>query len=296
MTGSVADLEIDGPHGPLRVRSYQPVRRDAPAGLVWVHGGAFAFGDLDMPESDWVARSLADRGVWVVAVDYQLAPQPDGFDGTRPSTNAGVHFPVASEEVTFAFEWAAENGSPFGVEPDALSLGGASAGANLAAGAALRLRDARGVQPRSLILAYPLVHAQLPPAHDELAAKLASLPAEALFSPEVVGKINLNYVFDAAHLTNPYAFAGTQHLAGLPPTFILNSDHDSLRSSGELFAAELAAAGVDVLMMREPGTRHGHLNEPDLPEAVRSVERMTAWLTEPTLVGSPHPSPSTWRT
>jgi len=43
------------------VRVY-PAREPNGTGLVWAHGGAFAFGDLDMPESDWVASQLAARG------------------------------------------------------------------------------------------------------------------------------------------------------------------------------------------------------------------------------------------
>src|SRR3954447_8218678 len=289
------DLSIEGPHGPLRVRVYRAAD-PAPGspGLVWVHGGAFAWGDLDMPESDWVAGSLAERGISVVAVDYQLAPEPQ-FPGFAPSDRPGAHFPVASEEVSAAFDWAVRHAEELGITATSLSLGGASAGGNLAAGAALRLRDVGEAQPHSLLLAYPIVHAELPPPHAELAAKIESLAPEHRFPPEVVGIMNLNYVFDPAHLTHPYAFAGTQDLAGLTPTFILNSDYDSLRSSGELFASELASAGVDVLVMREPGTKHGHLNQPDLPEAERSIERMSAWLTHPSLVGAPHPARSTWR-
>ena len=66
--------------------------------------------------------------------------------------------------------------------------------------------------------------------------------------------------------------------AGLPPTFILNSDVDSLRASGEAYAVELESAGVHVLIAREDGTRHGHLNDPDEPAALASIGRMFAWL------------------
>src|SRR4051812_643002 len=53
------DRTLEGPHGPLVVRVYEP---SAPArtGLVWLHGGGFAGGDLDMPEADWVARQFAE--------------------------------------------------------------------------------------------------------------------------------------------------------------------------------------------------------------------------------------------
>ena len=45
-----------------------------------------------------------------------------------------------------------------------ISVGGASAGANLAAGATLRLRDDDDWQPAALVLAYPVAHPSLPPA------------------------------------------------------------------------------------------------------------------------------------
>jgi acetyl esterase/lipase len=60
--------------------------------------------------------------------------------------------------------------------------------------------------------------------------------------------------------------------------FILNSEADSLRSSGERFGEQLADAGVPVRVEYEPGTVHGHLNQPDDPAAMRSIERLVAWL------------------
>ena len=50
------------------VRVY-PATTPNGTGLVWAHGGGFLFGDIDMPESDWVARQLAERGTTVVSVD-----------------------------------------------------------------------------------------------------------------------------------------------------------------------------------------------------------------------------------
>ena len=53
-----------GPHGPVPVRVYDDGDGDG-AGerpcLVWMHGGAFIAGDLDMPEADWFSRELARR-------------------------------------------------------------------------------------------------------------------------------------------------------------------------------------------------------------------------------------------
>jgi hypothetical protein len=50
--------EAPGPHGPVPVRVYaRDPAAEAPC-LVWLHGGGFIGGDLDMPQADWV------RGNW----------------------------------------------------------------------------------------------------------------------------------------------------------------------------------------------------------------------------------------
>lgn len=281
---AIEDRLIDGPHGPIPIRTYVP---SAPTrGVVWVHGGAFAFGDIDQPESDWVARRLADHDTAVVTVDYRLAPVPEWASAALGiPIRDGVHFPVASEEIVTAFTWA----TTFlpDIAADSWSLGGASAGANLSAGAALRLRDQGGPIPETLLLSYGLFHASLPPLLPELAEKYAALPAElAVFSPDVVQLINVNYVGDPVSLASPYAFAGGHDLVGLPPALLINADMDSLRASGDEFGAELRRAGVSAVTVTENGTTHGYLDDPLLPAATRSIQRMVEWLD----TASPAPS------
>jgi len=273
-------LTVPGPHGDIPIRLYRSTGVAPAPALVWVHGGGFAWGDIDMPEAHWVAEQLAARHVTVISVDYRLAPVTEPMADGGP-TREGWLFPAASNEVTTVFRWAVAHADECGIDIARLSLGGASAGGNLAAGASLRQRDEGGVQPASLLLVYPLVHAELPVPTAELAAKIEALPQQARFEPATVAAMNLNYVGDPAALADPYAFPGGHDVTALPPTFILNSEHDSLRSSGEAFAAELALAGVDVMVVREPGTRHGHLNEPENPGAHASLARMAAWLIGP---------------
>jgi len=307
---------LDGPHGDLRVRVYDvPAGTTPVAGLVWAHGGAFMHGDLDMPEADHVARTLAGRGVVVVSVDYTLVPAVDyrealavgDLTGGLAAVLAadGTRFPVASREVAFAFAWA--TGADLGVPAGRWSLGGASAGGNLAAGAALRLRDAAGGHddaapvppsctvrptPRSVVLAYPVAHYELPTPWPELAAKISALPPDRNFPPAAVRAMNDNYLGHDGGPEVQYAFPGGQDLRGLPPHLVVNSDHDALRSSGETYAAELAAAGTDVMVVREDSTTHGHLNQPDDPGCARSLARLTAWLTADGLVGTTHEPPA----
>lgn len=269
----VSDARVPGPHGPVRVRLYEP--SDPPvAGLVWLHGGAFCMGDLDVPEADWVARELAGVGVAVVSVDYRLAVD-------------GVHFPVPSDDVLAAWAWVVET-EPLGLDVRQWHLGGGSAGANLAASATLQLRDRGAPMPRSDVLVYPVMHQVLPEAAPELAWKVAALPADQKYSTEQSDELNLNYVGTAELLGHPYAFPANAALEGLPPTLIVNSDQDGLRASGQAFAAALASAGVDVAMVREVGVRHGHLNDKGSPGARRTIARMATWLHNPELTGEAH--------
>lgn len=267
------DRVVPGPHGDVPVRVYLPDHH-ARVGLVWLHGGAFCRGDLDVPEADWVSRELAAAAVAVVSVDYRLAVD-------------GVHFPVPGDDVVAAWT-AAASGDGLGLGVRRWHIGGGSAGGNLAASTALQARDGLAPEPRSTVLVYPVLHDRVPPASAELRAKVAGLPPEQRFPPEESRRLNLNYVGDEALLAHPYAFPAHGRHEGLPPALVINADLDDLRASGEAYAAALAAAGVDVTVVREVGVRHGHLNEVDDPGARRTVDRIIAWLRHDALLGEAH--------
>jgi acetyl esterase/lipase len=90
--------------------------------------------------------------------------------------------------------------------------------------------------------------------------------------------MNRNYAGSPEALRE--AFPGGGELAGLPPTLVLDADRDSLAASGEAFAAELAAAGVEVEHRIVPGTRHGFLNRPERPPFRLGIDAVTGWLAE----------------
>jgi len=130
------------------------------------------------------------------------------------------------------------------------------------------------------VLAYPNLHARMPASSDALRTALAARHPDFVFTTDVMRAINLNFVGDEALLEDDYAFPANGELSGQPPNFILNSEADSLRASGEAYATQLADAGVPVRVEFEPGTLHGHLNDPNDPAAERSIERMAAWVRE----------------
>lgn len=242
---------------------------------MWAHGGAFAWGDLDMPEAHAVSNWLAAQGWLVLSVDYRLAPEPPVSAPSRPP--GGHPFPAAHRDVIAAFEWMVARAGAHGI--DRVFLGGASAGANLAAGAAVALRDRRAATPAGLVLAYPLLHAAIPAPAPATAPDLEDIPRDRAFPPELVRAFNLNYVADdESLLTDPRVYPGEGDVAGLPPTIIVNSQWDDLRPSGERFAEQLEAAGVPVECSFEPDTFHGHLDVPEGEGFARTLATFLVWL------------------
>jgi acetyl esterase len=271
----VSDEVLDGPHGPLGVRVYVPGNPAGP-GLVWAHGGGFAAGEIDMPEADWVARSFADRGIVVVSVDYALAPFPRTWAVTADAPERdGVRYPIASDEVEHAFRWAVDSGLAHGP----WSIGGASAGGNLATGAALRLSHGAGPVPALAVLAYPTLHAVQGRPDAALRAALDADPEADTFGPDPVRVMYENYLGGSVDGAEVYAVPGTaspEQLTRFPATIMINGEVDELRVSGEAFGAALRDAGIDVDISTEPGTRHGHLNRPEHAAATASIDRFAA--------------------
>ena len=249
-----------GPHGPVPVRIYTPSAA-TPAGapcLVWLHGGGFIGGDLDMREADWTAREVcATAGAVVVSVDYRLAV-------------GGVCYPVPHDDTVAAVAWVRDQAAELGVNPARITVGGASAGGNLTAGAVVKLRDRDGWVPAALALVYPVLHARIPAPSASLAVALAELPPLFRVAPGGRATLEENYLGGPVSSADGYAFPAGAILDGFCPTLVLNAEYDHLRASGEAFTAALATAGVDVCQVTIRGMLHGFLN---LPAEVQPVRR-----------------------
>lgn len=254
----VTDVTVPGPHGrALPARAYiHPTTHTTGAGLVWAHGGAFFGGHLDMPEANWVALELAAEGVPVLSIDYSKCL-------------GGVHYPAPSDDVLAAWSFALQNSETLlGVKPDRLVLGGASAGATLAASAVRRLsRDVHGNKPAGLVLVYPALHPD---------SENPDSPIEP--DGNALG-ISTNYAGSHAALTNPDIFPGMGAGTGFPDTLIIACEFDGMRPSAERFEGVLLEAGVDVSYRLELGSDHGHINEPGHAGALRTIASMVTWIT-----------------
>jgi acetyl esterase len=235
----VTELTVRGADGQLGARLYVP--RSAGRGLlVFFHGGGWVVGDLD--SHDAYCRDLAEEaGIRVLSVDYRLAPEAEA--------------PVAAEDAIAAFSWAAEHAEDLGVDPALVGVGGDSAGGNLSAIVAQQC-VLRGLPAPALqVLIYPAV---------DLVGRRPSrdLFGEGFFLTEHdINWYRDHYTPDPAIRSDPMVspiFA--KDLSGLAPAFVVTAGFDPLRDEGDEYASLLAAAGVDVTHICEPGMMHGYAN------------------------------------
>jgi len=263
--------------GSVPVHWYEPVRRgqdDRAPGptLLWLHGGGFFRGSLDIPEAHGVATALAGRGLRVATAGYRLAPPP-GLGWARSfAAPRRERFPAALDDVAAALEDVLAR-SPHGVV-----LGGASAGACLAAAATLRALDV-GVRPVGAVFAYGFFHGVHPRARDP--RQRSRRHRRVTHAPWALDAMNRGYAGSRRALGDRLAFPGGHDVGLFPRTLVVNAEHDNMRASGDLFASELAASGVDVDHHVLAGTRHAFLNRPDLVEFTTTTSLIADWCLSP---------------
>ncbi|MET4799116.1 alpha/beta hydrolase [Bradyrhizobium sp. LB11.1] len=260
---NVASLSIPAPHGAIPARIYVPKQPRlqnglAPA-LVFFHGGGWVIGDLD--SHDVVCRQLADAGTLiVVAVDYRLAPEHK--------------FPAAIDDAVAATKWIDANARELGIDAARLSIGGDSAGGNLAAVVALAARDGNGPKLAGQVLIYPAVDfAMTHGSHSEPETSV-------LLTHSVIRWFRDHYLNGTTDIHDWRASpARAESLGGLPPTYVLTAGADPLRDEGDEYAARLKQSGVPVTYKHFPGQFHGFLTMGKLlQQANVAVNEIGAWL------------------
>ena len=115
------------------------------AAIVWVHGGGFTGGTRNGPAERAWGSALARRGYTVLSIDYRLGEgeQFGVADAGDPGRLVAVAAAVADAQR--AVRWLRESAASLHVDPLRIALGGTSAGAMTALGAALTATDAERV-------------------------------------------------------------------------------------------------------------------------------------------------------
>jgi acetyl esterase len=235
------EVELSRGDAAIRLRVYRPNRASGLPIHVLLHGGGFWLGSIDERVNDAICRQRC-RGVGclVVAVEYRLAPEH--------------RFPTPVEDCYAGLIWAVEHANDIGGDPDNVSIGGVSAGANLAAAVALAARDRQGPRLRLQLLEVPPLDLTLDTMRasgvgDEYGITVDDMQLSCdlyLRSPDDAGNA----------LASPLL---APNLSGLPPARIMTAEFDPLRLDGQRYAARLADAGVAASHRTYPGAVHGSL-------------------------------------
>jgi len=251
---------VAGGARPVRVRMFQPSEGPPNPALIFMHGGAWMVGSPETHEQ--LASAIMEHNrQTVISVDYALAPE-------HP-------FPAAVEDCQAVVRWVFANARALNIRQDAITIGGESAGANLAAAMTLSFR-ASPQRFRGQLLFYPPVdfsHSR--PSFIENAAGPLLTTAGMIEAMQA-------YVPDPTDRLNPLAtpLQAADH-TGLPPAFVAVAEHDPLRDDGIAYAERLSAAGVPVLLHRGRGLIHGYLRALSYAGSARAaLNAACLWLRE----------------
>ena len=205
--------------------------------LVWMHGGGLVMGVAGMDDARfdlWCTR----HNMMAVSIEYRLAPEAP-FPGPIDDCYAGLQY-VAAHAVEL------------GVDVDRIGVGGASAGAGLAAALAIMARDKRGPGISSQLLIYPMI--------DDRQITDSSKWDVPIW-PATSNTYGWTAYLGAAKGTDgvsPYAAAArATDVGGLPPALILVGGLDGFVDEDIEYARRLNSAGVPTELHLYPGAPHG---------------------------------------
>ncbi len=259
IVASADDVTVQTAGGDIGARIYRPhAPLEAAPLTIYAHGGGFLHGSI--ASHDRFCRAwAAQTGSTVVSVDYRLAPEHVG--------------PAPVNDVVAVTEWALATG----LAPHGVVLAGDSSGANLAAVAAIVLRDQGESPVVGQVLIYPFLD---PTMSSESHRRLA----EGYF---VTGRL-LRFYWET-YLGGPLGasapdwrvmpLAAASH-SDLPPSITITAGLDPLADEGREYAALLRRSGNEALHRHYPEQFHGFLTIPNYPPAAAAQELLWSDIAE----------------
>lgn len=231
----------------------QPFKGGTPV-VIGIHGGAWAFGDKSnlgfvQPKARW----FNSQGFLFVSINYRLSPK--------------VTHPEHIEDVCQAVTWIEENIASHGGDPKQLYLLGHSAGAHLAALAAVdeaKLKKA-GADPKSIRGAILL---------DGAAYHVPNQIATALRKNNIYTKA---FTLDEESQKDASPTLKVSQMKGTPPPFLILhvAKRKESRAQSETLAKALRAKGGKAQVMGIEGKTHGTINR-DLGKAEDATTKAVA--------------------
>ncbi len=224
--------------------------------MMWYHGGGWVIGSVaeSLSPVDALAAAL---GCHIISVDYRLAPEN--------------RFPAAYDDCVTAFEWVRQHGADYGIDPLRISVGGDSAGGNLAAAVAQKF----GSLVRTQLLVYPVTSVA---RHSDSARQYH----EGYFLDTPLMDWFIDQYTDAGQRTDPRVSplqADEFTLAQVARAHVVIAEYDPLRDDGFDYATRLRELDVPVTVDHHDDQTHGFFSIPHaIPGAVVARDRAVAAL------------------
>ena len=251
----ITDHYINTNDNEIKVREYSPesIGNIYPA-VVYFHGGGWVIGSIDSHEAftGFLAKELNAK---VFSVDYRLAPE-------HP-------FPMPLADCEAAYNWIKDNALDLGINPNRVSVGGDSAGGNLAAALCVKCQQEELAMPKAQLLIYPVTDLSLDnPSIDEMADGFFLTKDSMRFFREQYLE-NEDLVKDP--LVSPL-FA--EDLSGHPPAVVVTAGFDPLRDEGDKYAQALRQANVEIYHRTHDSYIHGFVNMTMVNGVVYALKRI----------------------
>ncbi|MGU8190886.1 alpha/beta hydrolase fold domain-containing protein [Clostridium perfringens] len=230
-----------------RVYKKEGLKENLPC-IVYIHGGAFIGGSLDVSENPCKLIAEGINGI-VISVDYSLAPE-------KP-------YPLGLNDCRKVVEYIEENNFLYGIDKNKIGIVGESAGANLAT---IVANENSNIKFQGLV--YPVVTfvEKNPFFNWDIDLYENPYKEEKIYNfinslrncEGLVQKLYIQRELDPRREDLSPIF--NKNLSKAKKTLIAVSEYDYLRVQGEAYGKLIHKAGVETKIIRYEGVNHAFLD------------------------------------
>ncbi|MDK0627069.1 alpha/beta hydrolase fold domain-containing protein [Clostridium perfringens] len=230
-----------------RVYKKEGLKENLPC-IVYIHGGAFIGGSLDVSENPCKLIAEGINGI-VISIDYSLAPE-------KP-------YPLGLNDCRKVVEYIEENNFLYGIDKSKIGIVGESAGANLAT---IVANENSNIKFQGLV--YPVVTFVEKNPFFNWDIDLYDNPykEEKIYNfinslrncEDLVQKLYIQRELDPRREDLSPIF--NKNLSKAKKTLIAVSEYDYLRVQGEAYGKLIHKAGVETKIIRYEGVNHAFLD------------------------------------
>ncbi|HHQ4156356.1 alpha/beta hydrolase fold domain-containing protein [Clostridium perfringens] len=230
-----------------RVYKKEGLKENLPC-IVYIHGGAFIGGSLDVSENPCKLIAEGINGI-VISVDYSLAPE-------KP-------YPLGLNDCRKVMEYIEENNFLYGIDKSKIGIVGESAGANLAT---IVANENSNIKFQGLV--YPVVTfvEKNPFFNWDIDLYENPYKEEKIYNfinslrncEDLVQKLYIQRELDPRREDLSPIF--NKNLSKAKKTLIAVSEYDYLRVQGEAYGKLIHKAGVETKIIRYEGVNHAFLD------------------------------------